>query len=37
MNNSFSSELLSWFADHGRHDLPWQSDKTPYKVWVSEI
>ena len=22
---------------HGRHDLPWQRDPTPYRVWVSEI
>src|SRR5260221_5435235 len=29
--------LLSWFAQHGRHDLPWQRDPTPYRVWVSEI
>lgn len=33
----FSKALLSWFDAHGRHDLPWQQDKTPYRVWVSEI
>lgn len=33
----FSRRLLSWFDDHGRHDLPWQKDITPYRVWVSEI
>ena len=22
---------------HGRHDLPWQRDRTPYRIWVSEI
>jgi len=37
MNTSFSDSLLSWFAENGRHDLPWQKEKTPYKVWVSEI
>ena len=21
----------------GRKDLPWQRDRTPYRVWVSEI
>ncbi|MGI9228742.1 MAG: A/G-specific adenine glycosylase, partial [Gammaproteobacteria bacterium] len=26
-----------WFAEHGRHDLPWQRDITPYRVWLSEI
>jgi len=29
--------LLAWFAENGRHDLPWRVDRTPYKVWVSEI
>ena len=29
--------LLAWHADHGRHDLPWQRDPTPYRVWISEI
>jgi A/G-specific adenine glycosylase len=29
--------LLDWHARHGRHDLPWQHDRTPYRVWVSEI
>jgi A/G-specific adenine glycosylase len=29
--------LVQWHAQHGRHDLPWQHDRTPYRVWVSEI
>lgn len=29
--------LLDWHARQGRHDLPWQQDRTPYRVWVSEI
>ena len=29
--------LLKWHARDGRHDLPWQQDRTPYRVWVSEI
>ncbi len=29
--------LLEWHARAGRHDLPWQTDRTPYRVWVSEI
>ncbi|GAB5382483.1 MAG: A/G-specific adenine glycosylase [Aliiglaciecola sp.] len=33
----FSEKLLAWFHQHGRKDLPWQQDKTPYRVWVSEI
>lgn len=32
-----ADKLLDWFAHSGRHDLPWQKDITPYRVWVSEI
>lgn len=35
--NLFSQSLLAWFDQSGRHDLPWQSHITPYRVWVSEI
>jgi A/G-specific adenine glycosylase len=34
---TLSSRLLAWFDVHGRHDLPWQIERTPYSVWVSEI
>ncbi|CAK0770368.1 Adenine DNA glycosylase [Gammaproteobacteria bacterium] len=33
----FAERLLAWHAQHGRHDLPWQQNPTPYRVWVSEI
>ena len=33
----FARRLLDWFAQHGRHELPWQQQPTPYRVWVSEI
>ncbi|MCU0835997.1 MAG: A/G-specific adenine glycosylase [Chromatiaceae bacterium] len=29
--------LLAWHDEHGRKDLPWQREPTPYRVWVSEI
>ena len=29
--------LLAWHARAGRHDLPWQRKRSPYRVWVSEI
>lgn len=35
--NPFPRQLLSWFDKHGRKHLPWQQNKTPYRVWVSEI
>ncbi|MDD3650018.1 A/G-specific adenine glycosylase [Immundisolibacter sp.] len=34
---SFAERLLAWHARAGRHDLPWQRPRTPYRVWVSEI
>jgi A/G-specific adenine glycosylase len=33
----FQAALLGWFDRHGRKDLPWQTQPTPYRVWVSEI
>jgi A/G-specific adenine glycosylase len=33
----FAPRLLDWFERHGRHDLPWQSPRTDYRVWVAEI
>jgi A/G-specific adenine glycosylase len=32
-----ATRLLAWFDVHGRHDLPWQRERTPYTVWVSEV
>jgi A/G-specific adenine glycosylase len=38
MNDSeFAERVLNWFDQHGRKNLPWQKDITPYRVWVSEI
>lgn len=34
---AFSLRLLTWFDQHGRKNLPWQSPLDPYRVWVSEI
>ncbi|HEX2082306.1 MAG TPA: A/G-specific adenine glycosylase [Xanthomonadaceae bacterium] len=33
----YAPALLAWFDAHGRHDLPWQHPRTPYRVWLSEI
>ena len=39
--DSFAPRLLDWFAENGRHDLPWQQHHTdtpnPYIVWLSEV
>jgi A/G-specific adenine glycosylase len=36
-HKSFSADVIAWQAEHGRHDLPWQRDRDPYRVWLSEI
>lgn len=35
--DAFAARLLRWFDAHGRHDLPWQHPRTPYRVWLSEV
>ena len=35
--DAFAAAVLAWFDQHGRTDLPWQQQPTPYRVWVSEI
>jgi A/G-specific adenine glycosylase len=33
----FQQNILAWFDQQGRKDLPWQQNITPYRVWLSEI
>ena len=33
----FAARLLHWFDGYGRHDLPWQHPREPYRVWLAEI
>jgi A/G-specific adenine glycosylase len=33
----FPDRLIRWHKRHGRHDLPWQNTRDPYRVWLSEI
>ncbi|MFL6694707.1 MAG: A/G-specific adenine glycosylase, partial [Ramlibacter sp.] len=33
----FSGHVVRWQQSHGRHTLPWQQTRDPYRVWVSEI
>ena len=35
--DDFARHLLHWYDLHGRHDLPWQHPRAPYRVWVSEV
>jgi A/G-specific adenine glycosylase len=34
---SFGQRVVRWQSEHGRHDLPWQRTRDPYRVWLSEI
>lgn len=36
-HEQFSIPLLAWYDLHGRKNLPWQSPKDPYRIWISEI
>ena len=33
----FANRLVSWQRRHGRHDLPWQGTRDPYRIWLSEV
>ncbi|HTR09728.1 MAG TPA: A/G-specific adenine glycosylase [Paraburkholderia sp.] len=33
----FAPRLIAWQREHGRHDLPWQNTRDPYRIWLSEI
>lgn len=33
----FAETVVSWQKRHGRHALPWQNTRDPYRIWLSEI
>ena len=33
----FAKTLLAWQRKHGRHGLPWQGTRDPYRIWLSEV
>jgi A/G-specific adenine glycosylase len=33
----FARKLVLWQRRHGRHGLPWQATRDPYRIWLSEI
>ncbi len=35
--SEFASLITDWQLHHGRHLLPWQGTRDPYRIWVSEI
>ena len=32
-----SGRLIRWQVRYGRHDLPWQRTRDPYRIWLSEV
>ena len=36
LRRAVTRSLLPWFARHKR-DLPWRHNRTPYRVWISEL
>lgn len=34
---SFAERVIAWQRTSGRHDLPWQNTRDPYRIWLSEI
>jgi len=35
--SEFAARVIAWQEAHGRHDLPWQRTRDPYRIWLSEI
>jgi len=33
----FATRLVKWQRAHGRHGLPWQDTRDPYRIWLSEV
>lgn len=33
----FAETIVAWQRAHGRHGLPWQGTRDPYRIWLSEI
>ncbi len=34
---SIAAQVVLWQESYGRHQLPWQGTRDPYRVWLSEI
>ncbi len=35
--SAFARDLIRWQRVHGRHGLPWQGGRDPYRIWLAEI
>jgi A/G-specific adenine glycosylase len=36
-SSGVAAKVIAWQRRHGRHSLPWQGSREPYRVWLSEI
>lgn len=36
-NTNFATTLIRWQKQLGRHGLPWQNTRDPYRIWLSEV
>ena len=36
-DEGFSTAVIAWQRQHGRHALPWQNTRDAYRIWLSEI
>ncbi len=34
---AIASRVIAWQRSHGRSHLPWQGQRDPYRVWLSEV
>ena len=37
LKNYIGNRVSNWYQLHGRHNLPWRKNITPYRIWISEI
>src|SRR5450830_1583784 len=37
MTETLAQRVVRWQRHHGRHTLPWQNTRDPYRVWLSEV
>ena len=35
--DALAQRVIDWQRVHGRHGLPWQGTRDPYRVWLSEV
>jgi A/G-specific adenine glycosylase len=36
-SGAFAARVVAWQRSHGRHTLPWQNTRDPYRIWLSEV